>query len=90
MDLVNQFVYSMVLYLLARNESFHEISASSGSYRAWLRSFVTLLCLVSVACGWLLVSGPGNGALVEVMRQPMYWGYEDRSVGRCMSFVCLA
>ena len=27
MDLVNQFVYSMVLYLLARNESFHEIGA---------------------------------------------------------------
>jgi len=27
MDLVNQFVYSMVLYLLARSESFHEISA---------------------------------------------------------------
>jgi len=29
MDLVNQFVYSMVLYLLARNESFHEISSST-------------------------------------------------------------
>jgi len=28
MDLVNQFVYSMVLYLLARNESFHEVSAT--------------------------------------------------------------
>jgi len=27
MDLVNQFVYSMVLNLLARNESFQEISA---------------------------------------------------------------
>ena len=27
MDLVSKFVYSMVLYLLARNESFHEISA---------------------------------------------------------------
>jgi len=27
MDLVNQFVYSMVLYLLASNESFHEIGA---------------------------------------------------------------
>ena len=31
MDLVNQFVYSMVLYLLAHNESFHEISADCGS-----------------------------------------------------------
>jgi len=29
MDLVHQFVYSIVLYLLARNESFHEISAST-------------------------------------------------------------
>jgi hypothetical protein len=29
MDLVNHFVYSVVLYLLARNESFHEISAST-------------------------------------------------------------
>jgi len=28
MDLVNQFVYSIVLYLLARNESFHETSAT--------------------------------------------------------------
>jgi len=28
MDLANQFANSMVLYLLARNESFHEISAS--------------------------------------------------------------
>jgi hypothetical protein len=27
MDLVNQFVYSMVLHLLARNESYHEIGA---------------------------------------------------------------
>ena len=53
MDLVNQFVYIMV-YLLARNESFHEISASSGSYRAWLRSFVTLLCLVCSL--WLAAS----------------------------------
>jgi hypothetical protein len=28
MDLVNPFVYGMVFYLLARNESFHESGAS--------------------------------------------------------------
>jgi hypothetical protein len=42
MDLVNQFVYSMVLYLLAHNESFHEISASTclslHSLAVWLGS----------------------------------------------------
>jgi len=40
MDLVNQFVYNMVLYLLARNERFHEISASK---------------VVAIECGYVLL-----------------------------------
>ena len=42
MDLVNQFVYSMVLYLLAHNESFHEISAVLNT----IISILAALCLI--------------------------------------------
>ena len=44
MDLVNQFVYSMVLYLLARNESFHEIG---GFYSFHFGPFIIALVALS-------------------------------------------
>jgi len=40
MDLVYQFIYSMVLYLLAPNVSFHEICASK---------------VVAIECGYVLL-----------------------------------